>query len=117
MSDIGDNIRKKRKEKNFSQNQLAKKAGVSQSALSAIEKDVQNPSSQTVSLIAEALGCSLAELLGEEADEDVITPAERQLILVYRALNAQGKEYIRQQFAIAKQLYAGESGNAADLAL
>jgi transcriptional regulator with XRE-family HTH domain len=111
MSEVGENVKKYRKEKNLSQNALAKKAGIAQSALSAIESNVKNPSSVTVELLAHALGCTTAELLGEDPGEDAITPAERQLIRVYRSLNAQGREYIRQQLTIASALYSGDSAD------
>ena len=108
MSRVGENVKRIREEKKFSQNALAKKAGIAQSALSAIENNVKNPSSVTLELIAGALECSISELIGEGFADDAITPAERRLILVYRTLTAQGREYIRQQFAIASALYTGE---------
>lgn len=112
MSRVGENIKRIRKEKNFSQNAMAKKAGIAQSALSAIENNVKNPSSVTLELLAGALECTVAELIGESPTDDALTPAERQMILVYRTLTAQGREYIRQQLDIARRLY---SGNGADL--
>ena len=111
MSRVGENIKRIRGEKNFSQNALAKKAGIAQSALSAIESSVKNPSSVTVELIAHALDCTAAELLGEDPPDDALTPAERRLILAYRSLNSQGREYIRQQMDIAQRLYTGESAD------
>lgn len=108
MSEVGEKVKKYRKEKNLSQNALAKKAGIAQSALSAIESNVKNPSAVTVELLARALGCTTAELLGEDPGEDAITPAERQLIIAYRSLNSQGREYIRQQLDIATRLYSGK---------
>jgi transcriptional regulator with XRE-family HTH domain len=115
MSRVGENIKRIREEKNFSQNALAKKAGIAQSALSAIENNVKNPSSVTLELLAGALECTVAELIGESPTDDALTPSERQMILVYRTLNAQGREYIRQQFAIASALYAGESASLSNV--
>ncbi len=116
MSETGKKVREIRLRRGISQNRLAKSAGISQSALSAIESNVKNPSAVTVELLATALGVTTAELLGEDVDDNVISASERQLILTWRALNPQGREYIRQQLAIAYQLYAGESGAAADMA-
>ena len=58
QSAIGPAIRAIRKEKGISQNQLAKKAGISQSGLSSIENTTKNPSIQTIKLICEALDVS-----------------------------------------------------------
>lgn len=107
MSEIGAKVKRKRQKLGLSQNKLAKLAGISQAALSNIESNVKNPSAVTVELLANALGCTTAELIGE-SDENGYSRAEREMIRVYRSLNKQGKEYIRQQFAIAGQLYAGE---------
>lgn len=115
MSLIGENVKKMRLKLGISQNKLAKSAGISQAALSGIESNVKNPSSVTVELLANALGCTTAELLGEADADESYTAAERDLIAAYRSLNAKGKEYVRQQLAIARQLYAGESVSSAGL--
>ena len=115
MSRVGENIKRIREEKKFSQNALAKKAGVAQSALSAIESNVKNPSSVTLELLARALDCTTAELLGEDPGDDAISPAERRMILAYRSLNSQGREYIRQQMDIAQRLYTGEPADLSDV--
>ena len=104
----GDRIKDLMKMQKISQNRLAKMAGISQSGLSSIVNGDVSAKEDTLQRIAEALGCTTAHLLGETNSDD-ITAAEREMIRVYRSLNRQGKEYIRQQFAIAGQLYAGES--------
>lgn len=111
MSEVGRKVKKLRMKKNISQNRLAKMAGISQPALSAIESGATNPSSITVELLANALECTVAELLSDDKSDDAITPAERRLILIYRTLNSQGREYIRQQMDIAQRLYTGESAS------
>ena len=116
MSETGRKVREIRLRRGISQNRLAKSAGISQSALSAIESNVKNPSAVTVELLAGALGCTVSELIGESGPSDAYSAAERQLIVDYRSLSPQGKEYIRQQMAIARQLYSGESGHASDVA-
>ena len=68
MSSIGDRIIAKRTQKGLSQNKLAKSAGISQSALSSIESCTKSPSTDTISRLAAALGCSAAELLGEDVE-------------------------------------------------
>lgn len=59
---IGDGIKKLRKEKGISQIELSKLTGLSQTALSLIEKGQNSPTSITVDKIAKALS----------VDEDLI---------------------------------------------
>lgn len=110
MSVCGDNIRRIRLEKHISQNKLAKESGIAQSALSAIESSVKNPSIETIQLIAKSLNVTISELLGESTGQDSLTAQERQLLIDYRSLTPQGQEYIRQQLYMAKRVYSGESG-------
>ena len=61
----GQRIRELRKEKKVSQIDLAKKAGVSQGAISFYERDENVPSSDILQKICVALGISVAEFLAE----------------------------------------------------
>ena len=54
-------------EQKLSQNRLAKAAQISQAGLSAIISGSVSPKEVTLSAIANALGCSVAELMGELA--------------------------------------------------
>lgn len=63
---VADNIRNLRKKRGISQEGLAARSGVSQSAISAIEKGDRSPSETTIVLLAEALRVSVAELFGEK---------------------------------------------------
>ena len=91
MSAVGKNIRAIMERQGLSQNRLAKLSGVSQSNISSILSETKSPSVDTVQLIAGALGCSVAELLGEtSAAGPQLTDAERQLIASARRLNALG---------------------------
>ncbi len=58
MRPTGEIVKALRTERGMSQNQLAKKAGVSQSGLCAIERDTKSPSIKTVALLAKALDVS-----------------------------------------------------------
>ena len=62
---IGLRIKELRMERGISQNQLAKKAGISQAGLSAIESTTKNPSMQTLQLLANALDVPVAQLTGD----------------------------------------------------
>lgn len=55
-------LKRLREERHVSQERLAKRAGITVSALSKVECGHNNPSWTTVTRIADALGVSLAEL-------------------------------------------------------
>ena len=63
-SAMGGRIRRLRKEKQLTQEQLAEAAEISLSFLGHIERGTRKPSVQTIVLIADALGCSVDEILG-----------------------------------------------------
>ncbi|THE15493.1 helix-turn-helix domain-containing protein [Bacillus timonensis] len=70
---IGSRIKELRKQKRLTITELAKRAGVSKSYLSYIERDVQkNPSLQFLTKISKPLDTSIEYLLGEEKT-DIIT--------------------------------------------
>ena len=64
---VGQRIQQKMTEQRLSQNRLAKAAQISQAGLSAIISGSVSPKEVTLSAIANALGCSVAELMGELA--------------------------------------------------
>jgi transcriptional regulator with XRE-family HTH domain len=65
MKRIGERINFKRKQLNLQLNDLAKKVGISPSALSQIEKAKAFPSILTLKSIAENLQTTVGELIGE----------------------------------------------------
>ena len=65
MQRIGERIKNKREQLGLQLNELAKKVGVSSSALSQIEKAKSFPSIITLKLIAENLHTTVGELIGE----------------------------------------------------
>lgn len=66
---IGDNIRRIRKKRNITQRELGEKlGGISQQQIGQWENGNKNPKIETVSNIAEALGCSVAELYDKPLD-------------------------------------------------
>lgn len=67
---IGSRIKELRKQKRLTITELAKRAGVSKSYLSYIERDVQkNPSLQFLTKISKPLDTSIEYLLGEEKND------------------------------------------------
>lgn len=65
MERIGERIKYKREQLKLQLNELAKKVGISPSALSQIEKAKSFPSIVTLKLIAENLHTTVGELIGE----------------------------------------------------
>ena len=98
MNPVGQIVKKKREQAGLSQNMLAKKAGISQASLNALEAKTNNPSVETVFLLASALDCTVSELLGETpAEASPLTPRQQQLIGIYAQLNEAGKEFLLSQ--------------------
>jgi repressor LexA len=64
---VGQRIQQKMKEQRLSQNKLAKAAQLSQAGISAIISGQVSPKEVTLSAIANALNCSVSELMGELA--------------------------------------------------
>lgn len=64
---VGENIRKTREERGFSQAYVADKVGITQSMLCQIERETKNPSLQVSAEIARVLNCDLESLLLKEA--------------------------------------------------
>ena len=63
---LGDNIRKLRKKKGLSQDNLARKAAIPYTTLTKIESNVvKNPSVQNIDKIAKALDVKIEDLLKE----------------------------------------------------
>ena len=75
---VGQRINQKMKEKNLSQNKLAKVAQISQAGLYAIISGSVSPKEVTLSAIAKALNCSVSELMGEIAPG--IIPMQRNAV-------------------------------------
>ena len=67
MVRYGNQIKKLRKQKGWTQDELGKRAGVNQRTISQIELN-KGTSLATLTLLAEALGTNLADLLKEDKE-------------------------------------------------
>ena len=63
---LAENVKKRRKEKKLTQEQLAEQAGVSIVYITQMETNVRNHNIQVVYLVAKALGCTLNDLYDED---------------------------------------------------
>lgn len=64
MRDLGEKLKKLRDSRKWSQEYLAKRAGVTKSAISTYEQGVRTPSSDVLCAFAKAFGVSADFLLG-----------------------------------------------------
>lgn len=62
---VAANIRRLREASNVSLSELARRSGVGKATLSSLEAGSSNPTIQTLSSLAAALGCSLGDLIAE----------------------------------------------------
>lgn len=63
----GENIRRKREEKDILQSELAQLVGVSKTHIYCIEKSKRKASLDTIVKIARVLRCPVDELIGDES--------------------------------------------------
>lgn len=83
--DIGTAIKSLRKEKGFSQKQLAEMCGISVNALSQIEINATFPQKSNIKKICESLGIPVSYLLFFSiSDEDI--PEDKKV--VFKSLNS-----------------------------
>lgn len=86
----------------LSQAALAKRMGTSQSAISQIEQGERNPSFETVSAAAIALGISLAQLVGAR-EEQALSDEERAHFRNLRELDPRSQQELRNFAAFLAQ--------------
>jgi XRE family transcriptional regulator, regulator of sulfur utilization len=79
MTEFGERIRRERLERRLSLDQVAERAGVSKSMLSAVERGAKVPTVLVLDRIATALDTSIARLVGQEkASRVVVLRKEKQ---------------------------------------
>lgn len=94
---FGVKVRELMKKKGITQNELAKMAGLSSSGISTALNSEGNPRSTTMAAIAEALGCTVAELIGEEpAQPSPQVALPHRLMEMYAALNEEGQQRLME---------------------
>jgi transcriptional regulator with XRE-family HTH domain len=99
--EIGKRIAEVRDQAGLSQSALAREMELSQSALSQIEAGERNPSYDTLRQIADALGVSVAYLVGAEVED--LTAEEEAHFRQYRGLSEDARRELREFAAYLKQ--------------
>jgi len=98
---LSENLRMLRKNKGWSRDELARRAGISGITIVNLEED-GGARVDTVQKIAKALGVVTSELLGEVRTP--LTPRETQMVVIYRKLNVK----MRRAFMYVGMAMAGE---------
>lgn len=85
---LGTRIRSLRQARHLTLRDVAQRAGVTESFLSQVERDVTSPSIATVQRIARALDLSIAQLFAEDADAGRVVRREARRRVAYPGLKA-----------------------------
>lgn len=103
MKTLGKNIRYYRKEKGYTQEQLAEITGISKMSIRRYETGERQPKIETVQKIADGLGVDIFRLSATPLDEfhkEVVkeaTEEENKLLNNYRRLNHNGRTEARKR--------------------
>ena len=105
---VGERIQQKMKEQRISQNRLAKAAQISQSGLSSIISGAVSPKEVTLAAIANALGCTVAELVGEDpGDQQEKAPRTPEARLLAKGVDRMPEAQRRAIINMMTGLYPG----------
>jgi len=85
---LGTRIRALRQARRLTLREVADRAGVTESFLSQVERDVTSPSIATVHRIARALGLSIAQLFAEDGDTGRVVRREARRRVSYPGLRS-----------------------------
>lgn len=107
---FGDKLREARKNKGYTQEQIAHLLGIAKSTYTGYEKGVREPDLFKIKRLVEVLDVDSSWLLGVDDSPSSITAAEYQVIKKYRALDERGKMAVDSTLA---REYEISSRNAA----
>lgn len=88
---VGENIKKFRLLKGYTQLQLAQKMNVSEKTISSWEVGRTEPNMGTIEELSKVLNCQKSELIGEPA---TLSPEEYQIIKKFRYLDSYGAKNV-----------------------
>lgn len=94
--DIGKKLKKIRKSKGLTGQDIAILAGISQSTISDIEKDKRSVTLNTLEKICEALGISVVEFLDDEYQQKELSDDEKIILKIYSSLTEKEKYLLVQ---------------------
>ena len=85
---IGAGLRQARRDRAMTLRQVAQAAGVTESFLSQVERDIASPSIATLRRIAVALGMSIGEILDQAGPHGQLVRAADRRVVTYPGLDA-----------------------------
>ena len=115
---LNERIRRLRKERGYSQEQMARKLHVTQGAVSQWENGVTTPSADQIAALADLFGITTDTLLGRPAfipdDDDIWELRERlrrdpDMRMLFSTANKASADHIRAAAAMLKALEPPES--------
>lgn len=89
-------LRELRKKAGLTQTELANLAGVSQAAISQVENDTRPLTVDWMRIFARILGCTVADLLGDDDNPHRPSDEERELLEHYRSADEAQREMIQR---------------------
>lgn len=101
---IGQNIKKYRIIKEYSQEKLGQMIGVTSQAISSWENNRTEPNMGTVELLSIALGCRKTDLLGMSNSVPTYTPDMQEFISLFSKLNDEQKASVLNTMKLFVQL-------------
>ena len=87
MKNVLEEITRLRTKRNWSEYDLAKRAGLSQSTISTWYRKNQTPTIQTLDKVCTGLGITLSQSFAEEEELVSLTPEQRELLDNWSALS------------------------------
>jgi len=104
---IGHRLAIIRRRKGFTQEQLAERVGLEPVSLSRVETGHRSASISTLSMIAQALGIPLADLVGveQEVPAPELSPEESELLRYFKQLSTSQRNTVLR---VAKELVPSE---------
>lgn len=94
MKSILEEITRLRLERNWSEYDLSKHAGLSQSTISTWYRKKQIPTIQTLNKLCDGFGITLSQFFAEGKDAISLTPEQRKMLDSWSALNQQQQQII-----------------------
>lgn len=95
--DLGNVIKKRRKQKVLTQNEFASLCGITQTYLSQIEGNLKEPNLSTLKTISEKLNIPLPILFFLSMNEDDVQPSKRK---AFEIVSPSVKSLVNEFFAV-----------------
>ena len=93
---LGEQIRMRLKKKGISQNELARKAGISSSGMSTIINGAYDPRLGNLQMIASALDCTVGDLLDEKEKDTPKDALIEQIMLTAQRLSPERRRQLEE---------------------